>query len=86
MTDDDVQHEHGEDHSLAYCRNLVRILKDGGTWGIPRAGVVFSVDKKNQRLVQILGDRDHPDVRASRIVFKKIGWDVLAQEDIAGED
>jgi hypothetical protein len=83
---DDVEHEQSEEQSIAFCQNLVRILTDGGVWGIPRAGVVFSVDKKKQRLVQILGDRDHPDVKASRVMFRRIGWDVLTQEDIAGED
>lgn len=71
---------------LAWCRNLVRILKDGGVWGIPRSGVTFKVDKQNQRLVLVVGTAKDDDFLATKRVFKQIGWDVVAEEPKHGTD
>jgi hypothetical protein len=64
---------------LEWCRNLVRILKDGGVWGIPRSGVSFRVDKTGQRLILVVGKETDEDFLATRRVFKQIGWDVVAE-------
>jgi hypothetical protein len=65
------------EHVLAWCRNLVRIMTDGGTWGIPRSGIVFQVDKKNKQLVMTVGEPDNEDFIATKRVFKQIGWGVI---------
>ena len=68
---------------LQWCENLVRMLADGGVWGIPRSGTVFRVDKQRQRLIcTSLGpDEDDSDFHATRHVFGFIGWDVLMETD-----
>jgi hypothetical protein len=83
--DDDLQIEHATspDDTLDWCRNLIRTLADGAVWGIPRSGVAFKIDKKNQRLIQVVGDKHDTDVTATRIVFRQIGWAVVTQADIA---
>jgi hypothetical protein len=65
---------------LEWCRNLVRVLADGGVWGIPRSGLVFRVDKEGKRLILIAGDRYNDDFYATKRVFKQIGWGVECSE------
>lgn len=62
--------------SIEWCRNLVAMLKDGGVWAIPRSMLVFRVDKQTQTLTLVSGDRDSPDVAATREAFGCIGWRV----------
>jgi hypothetical protein len=69
---------------LEWCRNLVRVISDGGSWGIPRSGIVFTVDKKNQRLILTVGEKTNEDFIATKRVFKQIGWDVVTRDDAAG--
>ena len=63
---------------LEWCRHLVRALKDGGTWGIPRSGTVFKVDKQNKQLICVLdGTDDGGDFDATKKHFEAIGWTVV---------
>jgi hypothetical protein len=63
--------------TLAWCKNLVRSIKHGGVWGIPRSGVVFEIDQENKRLILREGAPDNPDFLATRHVFAYIGWQVV---------
>jgi len=66
------------EHILEWCRNCVRIIQDGGVWGIPRSGTIFRVDHKNKQLVLIMpGNDDEGDYNATKHVFKFIGWTVV---------
>lgn len=67
-----------------WCRNLVRVIKHGGMWGIPRSGVVFEIDQTNKRLILKTGDPDNPDVHATRHNFSYIGWDVIDAIESSG--
>lgn len=73
--------EHAPETVLNWCRNLVATLNDGGVWGIPRSGVVFKIDKKNQCLILTAGTDDDPDFLVSRVVFDQIGWKVVTQKE-----
>lgn len=67
---------------LRWCKQLVRVLKHGGVWGIPRSETLFRVDHVNKKLVCIgLGpDGDDSDFYATQRVFKHIGWGVVFDE------
>jgi hypothetical protein len=66
------------EHILEWCRQAVRIIADGGVWGIPRSGTIFRVDHKNKQLVLIMpGNDDEADYNATKHVFKFIGWTVV---------
>jgi hypothetical protein len=66
------------DHILEWCRNCVRVIADGGVWGIPRSGTIFRVDHKNKKLVLVTpGNDDEADYNATKHVFKFIGWTVI---------
>lgn len=84
LTDDDNDdNDDGEkppEHVLEWCRNLIRVLQDGGVWGIPRSQIVFRVDKGAQKLILVIGETDDPDFIATKKVFKHIGWSVVGKE------
>lgn len=68
------------EHILEWCRQTVRVIADGGVWGIPRSGTVFRVDQKNKQLILILpGKDDGADYNATKHVFKFIGWAVVKE-------
>lgn len=69
------------DHILAWCRNLVDAIRDGGVWGIPRSGLVFRIDHKNKQLVLTSGREADDDFLATQHVFSYIGWDVVAESE-----
>lgn len=69
------------DHILEWCRQLVRTIRDGGMWGIPRSGLVFRIDQKNKQLVLTNGSKSDDDFTATQHVFSYIGWDVVAEND-----
>lgn len=77
---DDEDGEQPPEHVLEWCRNLVRVLSDGGVWGIPRSQIVFRVDKQARKLILIVGDADDDDFIATKKVFKHIGWTVVGKE------
>jgi len=63
---------------VAWCRQLIRVTKDGGVWGIPRSGTAFRIDKNNNRLVLVVpGNDDGEDFAATKTHFAVIGWDVV---------
>jgi hypothetical protein len=69
-------------HVLAWCENLVRIMADGATWGIPRSGTTFRIDKPNKRLVLVIaGQDDNADFYATKHTFSFIGWDVIKEKN-----
>jgi hypothetical protein len=69
------------EHVLQWCRNLVLTMRNNGVWGIPRSGIVFTIDKPAKKLVLIVGEESNEDFIATRRVFKQIGWDVVARKE-----
>ncbi|NBT75139.1 hypothetical protein EBZ80_18285 [bacterium] len=73
--------DHPSENVLEWCRNIVRVIADGGVWGIPRSHTIFRVDHKNKRLVLLApGNDDGADFEATKRVFKHIGWDVTEDD------
>lgn len=67
---------------LAWCRGLVNAAAQDAVWGIPRSGTTFRIDKKNKTLVLVIpGFDDGDDFRATKQVFKHIGWEVVENDD-----
>lgn len=76
-------HQEDEQESpevLAWCRNLVATVRNGGVWGIPRSGIVFTLDHDKKQLVLTVGEETNPDFLATKRVFAQIGWDVVASK------
>lgn len=63
---------------LEWCRQLVRAAAHNATWGIPRSGTTFRIDKKKKQLVLVIpGFDDDADFRATKHTFSFIGWNVV---------
>jgi hypothetical protein len=73
--------DHPSDAVLEWCRQVVRVIADGGIWGIPRSNTIFRVDHKKKRLVLISHGDDGSDFLATQRVFKNIGWDVVEENN-----
>jgi len=70
------------EHILEWSLNCVRVIHDGGVWGIPRSGTTFRVDHKNHKLILVNpGDDDDADFRATKHVFGFIGWSVVKADE-----
>lgn len=71
---------------LDWCRGIVRAAAQDAVWGIPRSGTTFRIDKKNKTLVLIVaGFDDGDDFRATKRVFKHIGWEVVGKDNGTAE-
>lgn len=81
MTDNSALDEQEPESVLNWCRELCRAMAENGIWGVPRSGVVFRFNKRNKRLVLIVGTEDNPDFIATKRVFAQIGWDVITSEE-----
>lgn len=72
---------------LAWCENIVRIIADGGVWGIPRSGTVFRLDKAKKRLVLVTpGHDDYADFYATKHTFGFIGWSVITEDEVVDDE
>lgn len=69
------------DHILAWCRQHLALIKDGGVWGIPRSGLIFRVDHNQRKLVLTAGSKNDDDFAATKHVFSFIGWDVITEDE-----
>lgn len=66
-----------------WLRNLLSLLKDGGTWGTSFA--VYRVDKANKQLKEVDAEipfvpsepHNEEDKRRVRLVAEAIGWKVI---------
>lgn len=66
------------EYVLDWCRNLVALIADNGTWSVPRSGLVFRANKPAKTLTLVAGDPGEPDVADCKRVFAEIGWTVVA--------
>ena len=75
---DDDEEQNKEADIIEWCTQIVRTIKDGGIWAIPRSQTVFRVDHKRKQLVLVeAGIDDYADFEATKHWFKKIGWSVV---------
>lgn len=78
--------EHPAENVLAWCRALVAAAQQDAIWGIPRSGTVFRIDVKNKQLVLVVPGKDAgDDFRATKQVFKHIGWQVIGNNNGTAE-
>jgi hypothetical protein len=78
--------DHPDESVLNWCRGLVSAAAQDAVWGIPRSGTIFRIDKKNKTLVLTTpGFDDGDDFRATKRVFKHIGWEVVDNDDTMAE-
>jgi len=66
-----------EAKDIAWAKNLVGMMNDGGVWGAPDSGQVFQFHHDLKEIHLIKGDPNHIWFEQSKICFKKVGYTVL---------
>ena len=74
----DLDTKEGMANAIAWTRNMVAYLKDGGVWAVPRSSTWVVIVNKEKRQVQI--SEGLPDPSIAR-VFKAMGWTVVNKEN-----
>ena len=72
---------------VAWAQNLVRILKDGGTWGCSWG--TYKLNKKAKQIEMLLVNPKFPKrllgdlFHKTEQTFKEVGYKVITKEDVA---
>jgi len=76
----DISTEEGMANSIEWTRRQFALLKDGGTWIVPRSGTIVTVDHTNKRATK--SGRYRED--AVRRVVEAMGWEWVDATNNAG--
>lgn len=66
---------------IEWITSLIRIIKDGGVWGIPAAQSTFTLFKNSKKFI-FSGNREHDLVVKTFKVFSVIGWKEATNEPV----
>jgi hypothetical protein len=73
------------DTDVQWAQRLLGSMADGGTWGIPRSGVVFKIDHGRKVVLQIDGPSSGKayeiEIAQNRAVFGRLGYKVVGKGD-----
>ena len=61
---------------VAWLQNVIRLLNDGGEWGIPRNNSVWKFHKKRKVAELIIGDITEPTNAITWDILKHLKWEV----------
>jgi hypothetical protein len=64
----------GMRNAVEWTTGMIGIIKDGGTWMVPRSLSVYEIRHSEKIAVRIMGGEDCIDR-----VFKEMGWTVRAK-------
>jgi len=70
----DLNTKDGLNNSVIWTQRMFSMIKDGGTWAIPRSGAIVRVDHSNNTAHITLAGFPEPDVEK---VIKAMGWNVV---------
>ena len=59
-----------------WLQGTLNMLNEGGTWGWPKAGIVYRINKKAKIAKMVSGDPKCFEAHMGEAVFKSIGWTV----------
>ncbi len=66
---------------IQWVDRLLKTLNDGGKWGSPGMGTVYTVDHTGKRLILEEGPLDQMFYR-TQLIAHKLGYTVLKRSDI----
>lgn len=69
--------EAGMAQAVAWQTSMLRLIKDGGMWAVPRSLVMIKILHSTKTAVFIGGTHQEPDIVK---VFKAMGWNCVNQE------
>jgi hypothetical protein len=74
MTDQDIH------PSIKFAQdwlaNHLSMIKDGGSWAMPRAMTIYTINRKDQILIRTVGKGDE----STEHVARSIGWSIAASD------
>ena len=66
---------------IAWQSEMVRILRNKGTWAVPGTMSIFELDKPNKTFKLLAGEPDAETNRRIAKVFKRLGFSEKSNED-----
>lgn len=73
----DINTSAGMKDAIAWTENLFKMIKDGGTWAVPRSTTIYQLDKVNKKAT-VLHQRK-PDTSIDA-VLRAMGWEVIRKK------
>jgi len=70
----DINTSQGMKDAIAWTENLFKMIKDGGTWAVPRSTTIYQLDKVNKKATVIHQRKPDTSIDA---VLKAMGWEVI---------
>jgi len=58
---------------IEWVKELLRILKDGGTWAVPCSCGIFTFYKSKKEYT-FVGNREDPTDQKTFTILKQLGW------------
>jgi hypothetical protein len=65
------------ERDIAWAEQMVRIIKNEGTWCVPESGQIFQFYHDPKEIHLIYGDPKHIYFEQNKICFGKLGYTVL---------
>jgi hypothetical protein len=66
------------DFDLAWAKDLIRAIKDGGIWALPGPPPMATRLHKQAKVLELVaGPPDHATMQRTRKVFELLGWSFL---------
>jgi hypothetical protein len=66
---------------IAWQTEMVRILKNKGTWAVPGTMSIFELDKPNKTFKLLVGEPGEETNRRIAKVFRRLGFSEKSDED-----
>jgi hypothetical protein len=82
----DTTHAVSEDYSREWCRTTFYGLADGGIWGVPRSGLIFTKRDGGLVLTDIMDWHPAMDITEAELVEQQTGdYEVIREQfELAG--
>lgn len=72
----DLDTKEGMNHAIQWTRNMFSLIKDGGTWMVPRSMTMVRINHTDKIATLIVGFAPDPSLKR---VIEAMGWTVVEQ-------
>ena len=69
-----IETKEGMAEAVAWQRQHLSLIKEGGVWIVPRSGATYTISHKAKMAVMTPGFAPEPDIKR---VFNAMGWRVV---------
>lgn len=75
-TDYDLDSVEGMNNAITWTRNMFSLIKDNGTWMVPRSMTMVRINHTDKIATLVVGFAPDPSLRR---VIEAMGWTVIEQ-------